>query len=187
MHLQTELVVYGILLWNYRKYSISYKKISFPLYFLRIFLVSANLVSEYAQSLISSHIGASTLFCWLLHECFLEIGLNISWTLVSYRIGWILLLIREQHWLELNSIPTLRLNLCLGNLFREICFDCGASQPKQSVPTATRWSPSCWNYYNSLQYFETLMLHASLELEIWRWFNGQICRSWTKYFTSKLI
>jgi hypothetical protein len=34
---------------------------SFPLYFLCVFLVSANLVSEYAQSLISSHIGASTL------------------------------------------------------------------------------------------------------------------------------
>ena len=34
---------------------------SFPLYFLCVFLVSANLVSEYVQSLISSHIGASTL------------------------------------------------------------------------------------------------------------------------------
>jgi hypothetical protein len=33
---------------------------SFPLYFLRVFLVSANLVSEYEQSLISSHTGAST-------------------------------------------------------------------------------------------------------------------------------
>jgi hypothetical protein len=32
---------------------------SFPLYFLRVFLVSANLVSEYEQSLISSHIGSA--------------------------------------------------------------------------------------------------------------------------------
>jgi hypothetical protein len=35
--------------------------VSFPLYFLRVFLVSANLVFEYEQSLISSHIGASAL------------------------------------------------------------------------------------------------------------------------------
>jgi hypothetical protein len=34
---------------------------SFPLYFLHVFLVSANLVSEYEQSLISNHIGAFTL------------------------------------------------------------------------------------------------------------------------------
>jgi hypothetical protein len=34
---------------------------SFPLYFLHVFLVSVHLDSEYEQSLISSHIGASTL------------------------------------------------------------------------------------------------------------------------------
>jgi hypothetical protein len=44
-----------------RKFQKNKFSASFPLYFLLVFLVSANLVSEYEQSLISSHIGASTL------------------------------------------------------------------------------------------------------------------------------
>jgi hypothetical protein len=35
---------------------------SFPLYFLRVFLVSENHISYYEQSLISRDIGASTLY-----------------------------------------------------------------------------------------------------------------------------
>jgi hypothetical protein len=61
-------VVYDILLLNYKKYSISYKKISknkfyasFQFYFLCIFLVGRNLVSKYEQLLILTGIDASTL------------------------------------------------------------------------------------------------------------------------------
>jgi hypothetical protein len=75
----TGIVIYGILLWNYRKYSVLTRKFwknnfcaSFPLYFLCVFLVSENLVSKYEQLLILSNIAVSTLLRWKNHAGLLK-------------------------------------------------------------------------------------------------------------------
>ena len=63
-----EIMVYDILLWNYRNYSIPYKKILkhsscvlFPFCFLYVFLVSKNLLSKYEKFLILTKLAISTL------------------------------------------------------------------------------------------------------------------------------